>query len=279
MAVETNANFISDLNKAYPRNQDLIKEGDDHIRLIKSTLQNTFPGIDKALKPDADKINKLHSTFTYDSDTLKINNSTTFDDDLELDFGGNKLTNVGDPEDEMDVVNLRSLQGSLMWPIGSIFMTVDSRNPNAILGFGKWEKFAEGRVIVGTGSTTDSNNEFRTVVNESKGGAYAVTLSTDQLPTHTHEAEVEIEEGGFHSHQLYSGGGSSGPRNAISIDAPYKEGHDFRGNGGSGDPRTEHGGGHDHKGKITIKESGKGKKFDIIPPFMACNIWVRKADT
>lgn len=47
MGVET-ATFIGDLNPTDPGSSDLINQGDDHLRLIKTVLQNTFPGVEKA---------------------------------------------------------------------------------------------------------------------------------------------------------------------------------------------------------------------------------------
>jgi len=48
MPVET-ATYISDLNPAYPGSNDTRKEGDDHLRLIKQTLKNTFPNVNGAV--------------------------------------------------------------------------------------------------------------------------------------------------------------------------------------------------------------------------------------
>jgi hypothetical protein len=44
MSIES-ASYISDFNAAYPASTDGVKEGDDHIRLVKSVLKNTFPNI------------------------------------------------------------------------------------------------------------------------------------------------------------------------------------------------------------------------------------------
>jgi hypothetical protein len=43
MALET-ATYISDLNISNPAPGDVISQGDDHIRMAKSVLKNTFPG-------------------------------------------------------------------------------------------------------------------------------------------------------------------------------------------------------------------------------------------
>lgn len=49
------ATFISDLVTTNPATSDQVSQGDDHIRQLKSTLQNTFPGADRALPfPDTE---------------------------------------------------------------------------------------------------------------------------------------------------------------------------------------------------------------------------------
>lgn len=272
MTVETNAQFINDLNKSYPTNRDLIKEGDDHIRLVKSVLQNTFPGMNKAVVPDADKLNKLDVTLTYSEETLNINNNIALKEGKTADFGGATLTGVGDPEEPTDAVNLQSLQGSLMWPIGSIFLTVDSRNPSEIFGFGTWEKFAAGRVIVGTGTTTDASNVTRTVVNEAKGGNYTVTLTEDNTPPHAHPLSDagQTQNDGVHAHvfRYLEMAKPSPDTKHDGLMAQYS----------IVNHTTETDGAHSHKltGKTDVY--GKGSPVEIAPPYIACNIWKRIAD-
>ncbi|MGL5016252.1 MAG: phage baseplate protein [Bacteroidales bacterium] len=281
MTVETNANFISDFNKAYPRNRDLIKEGDDHIRLVKAVLQNTFPGMDKAITADSDKLNKLDTCLTFDGSTLQINNNIEVAEKKEVDFGGNVLNNIGDPEEPTDAVNLRSLQGSLMWPVGSIYMSIDARNPKDILGFGVWEKYAQGRVIVGSGTTVDGNNETRTVANEAKGGNYQAKLTADNLPEHKHVLgeKAVTAEGGDHDHDVDLRVHSYAFTNDNIWTAPLGqiagESSRFQTTDGA---RTKKQGAHSHKMSGETDAVGKGSFFEVIPPFMACNIWVRKAD-
>lgn len=279
MTVETNANFISDFNKAYPRNKDLIKEGDDHIRLVKAVLQNTFPGMSGAVNASSEKLNKLDTTFTYEGSTLGIGNSIAIAKDKDIDMGGNTITNIGDPEEPTDAVNLRSLQGSLMWPVGSIFITVDSRNPEDILGFGTWEKFAQGRVIVGTGSTTDINNDVGSVVNEQKGGTYNHTLTEDQLPKHKHAVDFETAEEGSHTHDVDLRVHSYAITNNNFWACPSGDiaGEDKRFQNQQG-AKTKQGGAHKHAIKGDTAETGKGETFPLVQPFIGVNMWKRLPD-
>ena len=69
----------------------------------------------------------------------------------------------------------------LVYPVGSIYMSVSSTNPGTVFGVGTWEAWGSGRVPVGV-NTSDTN--FSTV--EKTGGASTVTLTTDQMPSHTH---------------------------------------------------------------------------------------------
>lgn len=51
--------FISDLVATNPAITDQVSQGDDHIRLIKKTLLNTFPNINAALTVTDEQLNSL----------------------------------------------------------------------------------------------------------------------------------------------------------------------------------------------------------------------------
>jgi hypothetical protein len=56
MGLET-ATYISDLNSANPAAADLKSQGDDHLRLIKSTVKATFPNVAGAVLPTHTELN------------------------------------------------------------------------------------------------------------------------------------------------------------------------------------------------------------------------------
>ena len=68
-----------------------------------------------------------------------------------------------------------------MYPVGSIYTNAAvSTNPATLLGFGTWAAYAEGRVPVGKASS----GTFDTL--NATGGAETHTLSTAEMPAHTH---------------------------------------------------------------------------------------------
>lgn len=68
-----------------------------------------------------------------------------------------------------------------LYPVGSLFVSVLAANPADQLGFGTWEAFAPGRVLVGV---DPSDPDFDAA--EKTSGAKTVTLTEAQMPAHTH---------------------------------------------------------------------------------------------
>jgi len=58
MTIEA-ATYIDTLDDTYPAGTDAKKEGDNHIRLLKTVLQATFPNIDGAVTATPSNLNKV----------------------------------------------------------------------------------------------------------------------------------------------------------------------------------------------------------------------------
>lgn len=74
--------------------------------------------------------------------------------------------------------------GSNAFPVGSVFIAVVSTNPATLLGYGTWVAFGAGRVLVGFDS---GDTDFD--VAEETGGAKTHTLTTTEMPAHTHNQQ------------------------------------------------------------------------------------------
>lgn len=75
--------------------------------------------------------------------------------------------------------------GSEAFPIGAVFISVVSASPATLLGYGTWSAFGSGRVLVGLDS---GDTDFDTA--EETGGAKTHTLTTDEIPAHTHTQDA-----------------------------------------------------------------------------------------
>ncbi len=67
-----------------------------------------------------------------------------------------------------------------MYPVGSIYTSINSTNPGTIFG-GTWIEFGSGRTLVGVDV---AQSEFDTV--EETGGEKTHTLTVSEIPSHSH---------------------------------------------------------------------------------------------
>ena len=94
---------------------------------------------------------------------------------------------------------------SSVYPVGSIYINAsNSTNPGTLLGFGTWAAFGAGRVPVGIDS---SDSDFDTA--EETGGAKTHTLTTSELPAHTHTVETKVSSSINGTFPLGSSGSTS----------------------------------------------------------------------
>ena len=101
----------------------------------------------------------------------------------KLDVSGGNVTGVLKVQGSKVVTEDINSQTSLLknvYPVGSIYMSVNNVNPNSLFG-GTWVAWGSGRVPVGVDT---SQTEFNTV--EKTGGEKTHQLTVDEMPSHTH---------------------------------------------------------------------------------------------
>lgn len=74
-----------------------------------------------------------------------------------------------------------------IYPIGSIYLSINSTNPSTLFG-GTWERIAKGRTLVGV-DENDNDGDFNTV--SKTGGEKKHTLTVDEMPSHKHNLTWE----------------------------------------------------------------------------------------
>ena len=91
-----------------------------------------------------------------------------------------------------DDVSNRIPSGLSAYPVGSIYMSLNPTNPAELFG-GEWTPLDEGRVLIGANASYPVN---------SKGGEARHTLSTSEIPSHSHDGSLSgyTGYGGTHSH-------------------------------------------------------------------------------
>ena len=138
-----------------------------------------------------------------------------------------------------------------VYPVGSIYTSLtDSRNPNAILGFGTWEAIPAGRAIVSAGTATETIDGTTTTYTFEAGktyGEFAHKLTVEELPANM---------GSLYSVLMWGGSGSGfAKKTTNNADRTASSGNAFGGN--------------------TITFGGGGKAIRWATPSLSGYVWRR----
>lgn len=89
------------------------------------------------------------------------------------------------------------------YPIGSIYQSTAPTNPTTFMG-GVWERFGNGRVLVGA---DEADADFNTA--NKTGGEKTHTLTIDEMPSHSHRQYVSANNGNDSIRRDWSSDGAS----------------------------------------------------------------------
>ena len=182
----------------------------------------------------AGKLNQMLDAATFSS--AAVDNTKTTLSGGAITIAPNAITTTEIAQSFLDSI----------YPIGSIYTNAtDSTNPGTLLGFGTWVQFAAGRMMLGFGQGTDTRGDtvnFNSVGDTS--GEYQHTLTTSEMPAHTH--------GG-----IFPSGSAGSFSQAFDVD----------------DPNT----GADLGSEKTTTSTGGGSAHNNMPPYIVVYMWKRTA--
>ena len=150
-----------------------------------------------------------------------------------------------------------------IYPIGSIYMSVNNVNPSELFG-GTWVAWGSGRVPVGV-NTSDSN--FNTV--EKTGGEKTHKLTVSEMPSHSHSVSGSTNTTGAHTH----GTGS----NNFWIGSDTNNIASGTSTGRTTISKTASDGAHSHTVSGTADATGGGGAHNNLQPYITCYMWKRTA--
>ena len=136
-----------------------------------------------------------------------------------------------------------------VYPIGSIYMNVNSTNPGTLFG-GTWEQI-QGKFLLGMSSSYPAG---------SQGGEASHTLTTEEMPAHAHNPANEAGYYGFitNSQKAFTVG-DMGVQSGSGRYYPYAPA-DF-----------------DISRNTLTGTTGGGKSHNNMPPYLSIYIWKRTA--
>jgi hypothetical protein len=204
------------------------------------------------------------------------------------------------PATSKDSINLEYISNAI-YPVGSLYMSTVSTNPATILGFGTWEAWGEGRMIVGVSST---DTDFDTV--EEIGGAKTKTIAQANLPNistgagtaHTHTQNAHTHTQDSHGHGTSSNPGDHSHSYTNNINGSNNGANNDLQSGTSGtntSRSTGNAGGHTHtfadatatnqnttatnnnESSHTHSLGGSGTALNVMNPYITAFLFKRTA--
>lgn len=151
----------------------------------------------------------------------------------------------------------------ILYPVGSIYMSTNAANPSTLWPGTTWEAYAQGRVLIGAGTGTDSRSERKTFTAGSTGGEYNHQLTVGELAAHTHTAASNNT--GAHTHTFGYPRGDSNYSNG--------NGNQWWGPNNTATKTTNSAGNHIHT--ITVNNAGANAAHNNLQPYLAVYIWQR----
>lgn len=163
----------------------------ENINATSNTVASEFKNVNVAgdLVVDQDitmasgkTLNMAGATIT----NLAMSISPSGTDGVNKQYVDDAVANIG-------TVNLLKI----IWPVNSVY--ISSHNPSSpgeitgpfgSLAFGTWEAYAQGRVLLGSGTGTDDNGVSRTYTAPAAEGEYVHTQTIDEMANHQHKIKA-----------------------------------------------------------------------------------------
>lgn len=184
---------------------------------------------------------------------------------------------------------------NMIYPIGSIYMSINEVNPSILFGFGEWEQIKDTFLLA-----SGDNYSLASI-----GGEATHSLTVEEMPSHTHSASTNNT--GEHSHSRGSMeitgtlghpisrntearyGGFSYVQSAFqasnktthigyysntSSNSSYAHDVNFYASRSWGGATSTNG---SHAHTVTVGNTGNSNNHNNMPPYLAVNIWKRIA--
>ncbi|EAX99355.1 hypothetical protein TVAG_015380 [Trichomonas vaginalis G3] len=174
----------------------------------------------------------------------------------ELEKKADKTYVASELDKKADKTELQTLKTEILqtlYPIGSIYTSMNSTRPEVVLGFGTWTQIVD---------------RFLYCANSSKETGGSKTISGENLPAHSHYIDLSTSQAGWHKHRYWDwsamtkGKGYDVKDNVqFAIDCYWSN--------------TEGGGNHTHRVSGYTQTTGQSK--DYMPPYMTVYAWYRNA--
>ena len=182
--------------------KDALADSDSAKVISGADFNTEFTTVRTAVNSKADLNGDADEDFAMDNATVAGTLAVTGVPTVPTQSAGNNTTRVASTAFVTTAVAALDAAAinAIVYPVGSIYFNATvSTNPNTLLGFGTWAIYGAGKVMVGLDA---SDTDFDAVTDT--GGNKTHTISTSELPSHTHTTSGVASAGNGTSRYLLS---------------------------------------------------------------------------
>ncbi|EAX65089.1 tail fiber protein, putative, partial [Trichomonas vaginalis G3] len=172
-------------------------------------------------------------------------------DEYNIKFTAQDLYDKKADKKELQTLKTEILQ--TLYPIGSIYTSMNSTSPETVLGFGTWTQIVD---------------RFLYCANSSKETGGSKTISGENLPAHSHYIDLSTSQAGWHKHKFWDWSAMTKGKGYDVKDNVQFAINCFWGN-------TQGDGNHTHRVSGYTQTTGQSKEY--MPPYMTVYAWYRIA--
>ena len=211
-----------------------------------------------------DSFTKTGNEINEEIDNLNVKCITSKNNKFSLDSDGNltvnSITTNSSTDSNFDNNKIRDF----IYPIGSIYMSVNNVNPTTLFG-GTWVQMKD-KFLLGAGDIYENGNI---------GGEATHILTTTELPSHSHgipSLSGSTSNAGAHNHAVIGTSATNGG-SGVFCETWANRSNDRNG-------YTSSVGDHSHSvttNASTTNNTGSGASHNNMPPYLVVNMWKRTA--
>ena len=201
-------------------------------------------------------VQKPH-TFLGDEDAKASEVNANFDA-IYNEFNGSIDENNIDFNRAELQTELKELIFKSLYEVGDLWTTTQKITPSEKFGFGTWERFGEGKVLVGVDST---DTDFDTA--EKTGGEKEHTLTESEMPSHNHSGSGTTGSD-THNHTVYGGNSHTSTSNDHGITGIEDDA--VRTKETTNDTHT-------HSFSFTTSTEGSDEAHNNLQPYITVYMW------
>ena len=266
---------ITDNAKSYSKKEIDSKIDELNEAFETQLTEDYIQSLIDALEKEDEELNQKINNITADLDNVSANLDNVSADVLKKEDKANKVSDITDESTDVQYPTAKAVYDKfnsiidIVYPVGSIYMSANSVSPKVLFG-GEWEQLKDA-FLLASGDVYEAG---------STGGSATVTLTEEQMPSHTHIQNSHNHTQNAHNHTQNQhrhemvGSKTTGISSGTYLRAGAGSEKDSKYTAYT-TPTNKEATATNNSATATNQSAGGGQPHDNMPPYLSIYAWKR----